>query len=78
MIESINDQSHSALRAAAREIETAFVAQMLKHSGVGQTGNQADQFLTFMHEAQAEAIVQKGGLGLSESLFHALSERQNG
>ena len=70
--------TESPLRSAAEKIETAFLSQMLKHSGVGETGNSADQFLTFMHEAQAKAIVKSGGLGLTETLFHALAERTDG
>ncbi|OUD09753.1 hypothetical protein BVC71_07955 [Marivivens niveibacter] len=70
--------TQSPIRSAAEKIETAFLSQMLKHSGVGETGNSGDQFLTFMHEAQARAIVKSGGIGLTESLFHALAERADG
>lgn len=67
------------LRAKAREMEAAFLAEMLRHSGLqaqqGQFGGGIgeEQFASFMREAQARAIVAAGGIGLAEPLFRALA-----
>lgn len=66
------------LRSRAAALETAFVSQMLAHSGFdralsGMGGGQgADQFASFLRDEQAADIVRAGGLGLSESLFRAM------
>lgn len=72
--------TESPLRAKAVELETAFLAEMLRHAGFGtQTGGfgggiGAEQFASFLREGQAGAIARAGGIGLSESLFRALAE----
>jgi len=73
------------LRAAARDLEAAFLTEMLRAAGVGRPvegfgsgGAGEDQFASFLVEAQAEAIMQRGGLGLSQTLFQALIRREGG
>lgn len=69
------------LRSVAQRLETAFLAEMLRSAGVGQTpagfggGTGEDQFASFLREAQAAEMVRAGGIGLAESLFAALKER---
>lgn len=76
-----NATSNHALRAKAAELETAFLAEMLRHAGLGtQTGGfgsgiGAEQFASFLREGQAATIVRAGGIGLSESLFRAMTEK---
>ena len=71
------------LRQAAEAMEASFLAEMLKAAGVGAPrasfggGIGEEQFASFLTEAHAEAIVQRGGIGLAESLFNALRERSN-
>jgi Rod binding domain-containing protein len=71
----------SQLRTVANEMETAFLAEMLKYSGVGDTsgafgaGAGGEHFASFLREEQARIMVEGGGIGLSESIFRALSER---
>jgi Rod binding domain-containing protein len=71
-----------ALRAAANELEATFLAEMLKSAGFGQSrdsfggGSGEDQFASFLVLEQAKAMVDAGGIGLSESLFNALKEHQ--
>lgn len=71
-----------ALRAAAQKLEATFLAEMLKSAGMGESrgsfggGSGEDQFSSFLVQAQAEKIVDAGGLGLAEALFEALKERQ--
>jgi flagellar protein FlgJ len=72
-----------ALRSAAKEMEANFLAEMLKSAGFGKTpesfggGAGEDQFGSFMRLEQARQIVQSGGIGLAETLFHSLKERAN-
>lgn len=67
-----------ALRQQAQALETAFLAEMLRHAGAARTpegfggGIGEDQFASFLREAQAAAISARGGIGLAEHLFRAL------
>ncbi|WP_300515738.1 rod-binding protein [Aliiroseovarius sp.] len=69
---------------AARDLEANFLAEMLKSAGLGKTpdlfggGSGEDQFGSFLRMAQAEQMVEAGGIGLAESLFEALKERADG
>lgn len=73
----------TALRNAAAELETTFLAEMLKSAGLGESrsafggGEGEDQFSSFLIEAQAREMVNAGGIGLSEALFDALKEQEN-
>jgi Rod binding domain-containing protein len=69
------------LRARAAELETAFLAEMLRHAGLGESPRSFDggigeqQFASFLRQEQAGAIVRAGGIGLAEQLFRALAQR---
>ncbi len=62
----------------AQKLEAAFLAEMLKAAGVGETpdafggGTGEDQFASFLREAQAREMVQAGGLGLAAHFEQAL------
>jgi Rod binding domain-containing protein len=68
----------------AKELETTFLAEMLNHAGLGDTEGSSfgsigeDQFGSFLREAQARQMVEKGGIGLAESLFQSLTRMQDG
>lgn len=70
----------TAMQEAARSLEAAFLAEMLRHAGLGtgegpwQGGAAAAQFASFLRGAQAEQMVAAGGIGLAESLFRAMTE----
>ncbi|MEP2640203.1 rod-binding protein [Roseobacter sp.] len=72
-----------ALKEVAQKLEASFLAEMLKSAGLGKTsehfggGAGEDQFSSFLVEEQAMQMVKAGGIGLSESLFDALKEKQN-
>lgn len=76
-------QNDKALRQAAEKIEASFLAEMLKSAGLGKTSAQfgggagEDQFSSFLVQEQAMQMVKAGGIGLAESLFHSLKERDN-
>lgn len=72
------------LRTVSEKLEAQFLAEMLKLSGFGKTpkafggGNGEDQFTSFLVEAQAQKIVEAGGVGLAEQIFNSLKEQSNG
>lgn len=61
-----------------QQLESVFLAQMLKISGAGKTPNSfrggagEDQFSSFLQEAQAREMVRAGGLGLAEFFDQSL------
>ena len=67
------------LKEKAAELETAFLAEMLAHAGLGSAresfggGIGEDQFSSFLRQEQASAMVKAGGIGLTEILFRAMS-----
>lgn len=71
------------LREAAIELEASFLTQMLKSAGLGETregfggGAGEEQFSSFLVREQATQIARSGGIGLAESLYHALKETQD-
>ena len=77
------DKRDDALREAARKLEASFLAEMLQSAGLGESrtgfggGAGEDQFSSFLVQAQAEEMVRAGGIGLAETIFEALKERQN-
>lgn len=78
MLNPVDPRPPSPLRQKAAEMETAFLAQMLGAAGlVPETGPFGggigeEQFASFLREAQAKAMVQAGGIGLTEALFRAM------
>lgn len=73
-----NDDRNAQLRTRAAELETAFLAEMLSYTGLGQQGEGfgggigADQFASFLRQEQAALMVAQGGIGLTEQLFRAM------
>jgi Rod binding domain-containing protein len=74
---------NSRLRAAARDLEATFLAEMLRAAGFGKPqesfggGAGEEQFASLLVTEHARALAAKGGLGLSEHIFRALVEREN-
>lgn len=72
-----------ALQHAAQELEAGFLAEMLTAAGLGKApggfggGTGEDQFASFLVREQARAMVQAGGIGLAEHIFHALNKGQD-
>lgn len=71
----------AALRQAAEELEATFLAEMLKHAGVGTVpdafggGAGEDHFASFLRTEQARQMARSGGIGLADALFQSLLER---
>lgn len=63
----------------AVELEATFLSEMLAHSGLDAadgfaSGTAEGQFSSFLRDEQARLMARKGGIGLAEHLFRALSE----
>lgn len=64
----------------AQSLEASFLSEMLKSAGVGEApsafggGEGEEQFSSFMVQAQADAIVEAGGVGLAEAIYTSLSK----
>ncbi len=69
------------LRARSQELEQVFLSEMLRHAGPqGEdgpmgSGRAGGQFASFLRDAQADAMMRGGGIGLARQLFEALAER---
>ncbi len=69
------------LMKKAQELEASFLSEMLGHAGLDTPsadfggGIGEDQFSSFLRAEQAKAMVAKGGIGLAQHLFEALSQR---
>lgn len=83
IVERQTDQKNADLMKAAQALEASFLSEMLTAAGLGQSrqgfggGAGEDQFSSFLVQEQANAMVQAGGIGLSEMIFQTLKERQN-
>lgn len=75
--------SDDSLLEAARALESTFLAEMLKATGLGSMqgdfggGIGEEQFQSFLTDAQAREMVENGGIGLAEAIFAAMTRRMN-
>ncbi len=82
-VEQVSARRNNALLQAAQNLEATFLAEMLKSAGLGKAsetfggGAGEDQFSSFLIDEQAKEMVRAGGIGLSESIYEALREREN-
>lgn len=71
---------HEVLRDKAEELEASFLAEMLSHTGLGETqsafggGSGEAQFASFLRQEQARLMVEGGGIGLAELIFNTMVE----
>jgi flagellar protein FlgJ len=80
-----NDLSATDARLydAALELESAFVFEMLKSAGLGQSreglngGAGEDQFSSLLLRHQAKGLTDAGGIGLADLLFQALLKQED-
>jgi len=78
-------QRQNELRAAAQELEASFLAEMLRHTGIGEArktgggGAGEEAFAGFLADEYGEALAERGGIGLADRIFEVLVAReQNG
>ena len=71
------------LMKIARDLEASFLAEMLKAAKLGESreafggGPGEDQFSSFLVREYANSTVERGGLGLSESIYRSLVRGQD-
>ncbi|MGV8988545.1 MAG: rod-binding protein [Cypionkella sp.] len=81
---TISPERSAKLMQKARQLETTFLSEMLSYAGVDSQkgeftgGIGEDQFSSFLREAQAKAMVDHGGIGLSQSIFNSLVRHDHG
>lgn len=73
------------VRETARDLERAFVQEMLKHAGLaeafageGEDGSVVQAFSGFLLEAVATQMVDDGGFGLADRFYNQLSRDIDG
>jgi len=68
-------QPKPQIKTAARQFEAVFLAQMLAASGAGRPsesqggGIGESHFASFLLDAQAQRIAERGGIGLAETII---------
>lgn len=68
-------------RKTADAFESAFLAEMLKHTGINKTsqtmggGAGEDAFASFLTEEYARKLIASGGIGLAEQIFNAIKQK---
>ena len=71
----------AAARRAAEAFEAAFLAEMLKYTGLNATsesfggGTGEEAFASFLTEEYARLLAGRGGIGLAEQVFELLKQR---
>ena len=73
--------AETAAKAAAEAFEAAFLAEMLKYTGLnapsasfgGGAGEEA--FSSFLTDEYARLLAERGGIGLAEQVFELLKQR---
>ncbi|MEX1661484.1 rod-binding protein [uncultured Thioclava sp.] len=75
-------QHEAEMREAAVKLEANFLAEMLKHAGLGDTegafsgGVGEEQFSSFLRQEQSQLMAEAGGIGLAETIFEAMKARE--
>lgn len=73
--------TETAMRAAAQKFEASFLAEMLKHTGIGQMpegfngGHGEAAFSDYLVHEYADAISSSKSIGLADQIYRALAER---
>lgn len=68
-------EPEGTLARSAAALETAFLAEMLKAAGHGRVASDnggEDPFASFMADAQAQALMARGGIGLASHIERSL------
>lgn len=76
--------TEAAERKTAQDFEAAFLAEMLKHTGINSTpesgggGAGEDAFASFLTGEYARLLAERGGVGLAEQIFNAIHQKGSG
>lgn len=78
---NLDPATEQKLRGAAKQFEATFLAEMLRHTGIGKMpegfGGGAGEaaFSGHLTQAYADEIADRGGLGLAEQIYKSLRAR---
>jgi len=78
LLTATSQNTRNPEREIAEKLESHFLAELLKSSGVGDApsefggGEGEEQFGTFLRRAYADEMSKAGGIGLSEQIARAL------
>ena len=81
---ALQGASPEALRAVATEFEATFLAEMLKHTGLGEArdafggGHGEAAFASMLTQQYATQLAERGGIGLADRIAAELAARQEG
>lgn len=73
-------ERNPALWRLSQELESTFLSEMLGAAGLGETSEEfgggigEEQFSGFLNQQRAAAMVEKGGIGLAESIYRSLAK----
>ena len=79
---NLNAAKDPRLMDVAQKLEANFLAEMFKAAGVGEArqsfggGAGEDHFSSFLVQEYADATVAAGGIGLAETIYRALVQRE--
>lgn len=84
----VSAERRQTLMAKAEELEATFLAEMLAHTGLGESGLAEmeggfgggageTQFASFLRQEQARLMVEGGGIGLAEMIFNTMVEAEH-
>ncbi|MEZ5892651.1 MAG: rod-binding protein [Parvularculaceae bacterium] len=70
------------IRETAREFESVFIAEMLKHTGLDKalssdSGFGGEAFTGMLVQTYADELSKKGGFGIAEQIYRQLKEQQS-
>ncbi|MEM8935812.1 MAG: rod-binding protein [Pseudomonadota bacterium] len=71
------------LKEKAKEFEAAFIAEMLKNSGLSdavstQSGFGGEAFSSFLVQSYADQLAEDGGFGLADKIYEQLRVKEVG
>ena len=78
----VASQKIDPMRVAARQFEASFLAEMLKHTGLGKMGSEFNggpgeqAFSGFLVHEYATKISESRSVGLADQIYRALLERE--
>ncbi len=81
--ETAKEAHDETIMQRAKEFESIFVAQMLKHSGFekalsSESGFGGESYASLLLERYAANIVDNGGFGLAEKIYEQLVSKESG
>lgn len=76
-----NHLQNNRMWEAAKQLEATFLSEMLALGGLGNQENSfsggigEQNFSSFLRDEQARLMVERGGIGLAETFFRAMGEK---